>query len=436
MKNHRIKIIRGRIFNPLSFSNVKYYSDGALIYDDTGYIIFIGDYKDIPAEFKQNEMRHYPNSFILPGFIDCHTHIPQFDAIGLASDELLPWLEKYIFPLESKFSEKNYYISITDKFFDEVKSYGTTTLCAFSSSHYEATDYAFKSAQKSGIRAYIGKTMMDIGIPQELVANTDKNIDETIKLIEKWHGKSNGLLNYILSPRYAGSCSFDLMQKTSEIAKKYNLAIQTHLAENRNELKFIKQLFPKFNSYLQIYKEGGFLECNTLFAHCIYLDEHEIEQLTTSNCNIIHCPTSNIFLQSGFMPFFKYHSRNINICLGTDIAGGYSISILNEAKSSIETTKIIKIQSDEKRILTPINALYLSTLAGAKTLKIENITGNFQSGKYADFVIITPNYEINYDLSQEQILSKIIYCCSTQKVDATFVRGVKVWEKNSSTLSE
>ncbi len=428
MTKQRITIIRASIINPINFSEFKYYPDGVLIFDNEGYIIYIGEYKDIPFEYREQQVNHYPKSFILPGFIDCHTHIPQYDAMGLASDELLSWLDKYIFPLESKFAEQNYYTKIIDKFFDEAKSYGTTTICAFSSSHLKATDYAFESAKNSGIRAYIGKTMMDIGNQKKIISNTKQNIEDTIELIEKWHNKSYGLLNYILSPRYAGSCSLELMKHTNDLALKYKLPIQTHIAENKTELEFIRQLFPRYDNYLHIYKEAGFLDSHTLFAHCIYLDDNEIEELSTSNCSIVHCPTSNIFLQSGFMQFFRLYSRNINICLGTDIAGGFSLSMLNETRSCIENSKILKIQGSQNQILSSANAIYLSTLGGAKALNIDNITGNFDFGKSADFIIISPDFEINDN--PEQIISKIIYLCSSQKVDLTVVRGIKVWEKH------
>ncbi len=429
MESEKYHIIRGKMINPIDFDHCDFFPDGALVFNENGIIEFVGEYQKIPNRYLKFIYDDYREKIILPGLIDCHTHIPQYDAIGLASEELLEWLEKYIFPLESKFKEKSYYSKIIDKFFNEALSYGTTTICAFSSSHFESTDYAFRLAEKYGIRAFIGKTMMDIGNAEDLLFSVDLNIEDALKLIEKWNNKSDGLLHYILSPRYAGSCSMELMKKTSEIAKKYNVLVQTHFAENINELKYVKQLYPIFDSYLEIYQDAGFLDCNTLFAHCIYFNDIELEKLAKSGCSIIHCPTSNIFLQSGFMPYFKFYDKNIKVGLGTDVAGGYSLSILNEAKSSIEVSIIVKILEKDRRILSPVNAIYLATLGGAKALGIDSFTGNLKKDKSADFIILKPKFEMNDGIPIEQILSKIIYLNSTEKVFATYIKGRKVWEK-------
>jgi guanine deaminase len=407
--------------------SIHYYEDGLLIFDNHGQIDYCGEFID--DLFCQEINLNHTGSLIIPGLVDIHTHLPQFQARGNYSGELLDWLEKVIMPLESKFSDLRYAEKVTNDFFTKLISTGTTTVSLYSSHIPEATELAFTNANRCGIRAFIGNTLMDVeSQPSEL--NTLEIIYQSQKLIKKFH-HSNSLVQYILTPRYAGSCSMGLMKKCAEMALEHNLSIQTHIAENQAEVGFIKALFPKYDDYLSVYEAAGILNSKTILAHCIYLNNHELDLLLEKNASIAHCPASNRFLKSGIMPLQKYIELGCRIGLGTDIAGGYNISVLDEAREAIESSKYYSLFIDSNsEPISSSEAFYLATLGGADCLGIKSKTGSLDQGKDADFVIIDLfNYQA--DKSADGVLNNLFYATDNRRIMETWVKGNKIWGINS-----
>lgn len=422
-----MKAYRAIIINPVDKDRAEAYRDGFLVVNPDGIIEYCGESSDCPIKTVNLEIQDYSDHIILPGLIDTHVHLPQYSAIGRGKGELLDWLEKYIFPLETKFDEDEFAREQSKLFFEDALSYGTTTMSVYCSVHPCATDIAFETADKLGVRAFIGNSLMDENVPKELVEKS--SLAESKKIIDKWHGTDNSRLSYILTPRYAGCCSMELMRKCSEISKSEKLLIQTHIAENREELEFISKLYPNHKNYAEIYLDAGILNENTLLAHGVYLSEQEQKIIKDSGATICHCPNSNRFLQSGFMPLRKYFNNGMKISLGSDIAGGSSLSILNEAKEAIETTKARNIISypDREEVLSAEEALWLSTLAGAEVLKIDSLSGNLLEGKEADFIILDGNEIKDKSILNEDLISSLIYKYSEKRVMQTFVRGREVF---------
>ena len=418
-------ILKGNIINPVNESKTEILKDRYLIIEKGKIKLITGNKKEALAQISNKKIIDHKNDLILPGFVDVHTHIPQYPAIGQGKGDLLDWLEEYIFPLEQKFSDRIYAEYLSEKFFRSCLSFGTTTVSAYSSVHYDATDAAFESASKTGIRAFIGNSMMDVMNNRELFLNVEDNLNIAEKLTEKWH-RSSSILNYIVTPRYAGSCSFELLKAASEYANKNDLLIQTHLAENLNEINYIKKQFPDFDDYTEVYFKSGLLGDNAILAHCIHLSEKEINILRETNSKIAHCPTSNAFLSSGIMPFRKYHNDGLTIGLGSDVSAGYTLDLKNEAKNAIEFSKLYKTMSDKtKNEMRPEEAFYLMTLGGAKTLNIEDITGSIHEGKQADISIFENNFEngsIEDFENIEEIFGKLIYS-GGKRAMKTYVKG-------------
>jgi guanine deaminase len=390
-----------------------------------GRIVFIGNKEEAKAKYINDTIYDHNGSIMLPGLIDLHTHLPQYRAIGLGKGTLLEWLEGYIFPEEEKFKDKKYTKALAKKFFRELLEHGTTTAVIFGPAQRDATDIAFQEAEKAGIRLFMGKTMMDIGITK-LTSSTNQNISDSLSLAEKWHRKNDGLLNYIILPRYAGSCSYELMRNAADIAKANGLMIQTHIAENKEEIKYIANLYPEFDSYLNIYEKAGIIGENAQFVHCIYLSDREIEILNQSGSSIIHCPVSNRYLQSGIMPLNDHLQKGIPVGLGTDIAGGYSFSVLNEAREAIESTKSYNIAHNARNSpITAEKSLKMATIEAAKILGISMETGSLEVGKSADMLVLDVQNIID-DLSKENtssIISKIIYRFQDTQIKKVYVRG-------------
>jgi guanine deaminase len=218
------------------------------------------------------------------------------------------------------------------------------------------------------------------------------------------------------------------MKKIGNLAKKTGVYIQTHLSENINEIATTLKLFPKYKSYTEIYSKAGILGSKTIVAHCVHLKPSEIQLIKKSKTKIAHCPSSNRFLSSGIMPFRKYENLNLDIGLGTDVAGGYSLSMFNEMKEAIESSKTANIYLKTGEPMSVAEAFYLATLGGAKVLSMDKKIGSLEPGKKADFIIIDhkkadPNGEY---MEPKQILSKLIYRCDASMIKNVYVEGEKL----------
>lgn len=425
------KRLEGKILNPND--------NGAVSLIDNGYVEFdekTGKILDVGYENKKNDKENPKSldSILIPGLIDLHSHIPQLPGVAKNADELLPWLKNHIFPLEIKFSDLGYAEKVARFFFKEAIKFGTTTVVAYGSIHKEATDVLFEVAKEIGIRAFIGKVMMDRDMkryPEELPLMS-RNIKDSLDLAKKWHNSNNGLLQYIFSPRFAASCSMRLLEKTARVAKEGGFFIQTHLAENQSEIHFIKSLFERERHRIptntHIFKKSNLLGEKTLLAHCLYLSTPELQLIKESGSKIVHCPTSNIFLQSGFMPLRRYQHYEIPIGLGTDVAGGYSLSMFNTMRDTIETSKIVNLINDNKvyPFLQPKEVFWIATLGNAKILNLDKKIGSLQPGKEADIVAIKPEPSFSFYNSSDtidNILENLIYLPHTYKISSVYIAG-------------
>lgn len=427
-----VYFVKAKILNPKPDGSISFIPNGIIEFDTiSGKICSIG--AEARSRDKNKRVYDFKDYFLIPGLIDLHSHIPQLPGVSKNASELIPWLKNHIFPLEIKFDNHSYVRHIAEFFFTEALHFGTTCIVAYSSVHKEATDIVFEVANNIGIRAFIGKAMMDRDMNKYPLPlpHWRENIKDSLELARKWHGTDNGRLNYILLPRFGGSSSMKLLEKTSEVAQSENLFIQTHLSENRNEINYVKSLFPNCSTNTHIFKKSKLLGEKTLLVHCLHLSQFELQIIEETNSKIVHCPTSNIFLQSGYLPLRRYQSHNIEIGLGTDVAGGYSLSMFNEMKNAIETSKIVNLNAPnlKKNILTASEAFWMATLGNARILKMNNVIGSLEVGKDADFVLIKPNNKFAFYCNNENvenILLNLIYLPHTYSIEKVFIRGEEI----------
>lgn len=424
-------IYKALIISSKNKNTLDIYNPGFLVVSKKGFIEKVGK-MDPRKKYKNYRFFDYSDDLICPGFIDVHNHLPQYAFAGIGEKELLPWLEKYTFPRENMFKNKKIAQVSAQVFFEDLIRNGTTTTLTYVTIHKSATDIAFEYAKKSKIRACIGKVMMDQNSPKFLTETTERSLEDSIELINKWHAYNDRLF-YVLTPRFAITCTFKLMESIGKIARLKNVYIQTHLAENIGEIQFTKKLFPKYKNYTDIYHQAGLLGSKTIMAHGIYLNDTEIRILKETKTKIAHCPTSNRFLISGIMPFRKYQKENLEMGLGTDVAGGYSLSMFNEMKEAIENSKYLFLFSKGKSgsPMTLMEAFYLATLGGAKVLSMKDKIGSLEKGKKADFLIIDhekidPMGNRSNYLKPEQILSKLIYRGNFSIIKNVYIEGEKV----------
>lgn len=421
-------IYKAIILSAKTSKTLDFLNPGFLVVGKDGLIEEVGK-TDPRRKYKGYRFFDYSDRVICPGFVDTHNHLPQYAFAGIGGEELLPWLKNYTFPRERMFKTDRVAKDSATVFFADLIKNGTTTTLTYTTIHKSATDIAFMAAQKAGLRAIIGKVMMDQNSPAYLTEKTDRSIADSMELIEKWHGKE-GRLFYAFTPRFAISCSFGLMEEVGRIAREKGVYIQTHLAENRAEIAFTHKLFPKYKSVTDVYDKAGLLGPKTIMAHAIYLCEEERKRLKETKTKIAHCPTSNRFLSSGIMPFRAYQNEGLSMGLGTDVAGGYSLSMLSEMREGIENSKLLNLFSSGKAgvPMTITEAFYLATLGGAKVLSMEKQIGSLEKGKQADFLVINhskadPMGAKSLYLKPDQILSKLIYRGTADMIERVLVGG-------------
>ncbi|MCU0426867.1 MAG: guanine deaminase [Candidatus Kapabacteria bacterium] len=432
-----MRLYSGFIVNPLENTGgnvcvLEYIPEGAIVVGDYGQIEFVGTRIDALHEFEGVPEEAFGDAMILPGLVDTHVHLPQYEAAAIGTGELLDWLNTYIFPLEARFADEEYAHLRSQRFFYDAVRLGTTTMSVYCSSHRRATDIAFEAAFHAGLRVCMGKTMMDFGAPENILHSSEKNIADSLALAKAWSGAGSGRLLYTLTPRFAGSCSRELLKQTGEVARTEGFRIQTHLSENPAELRYIAELFPEHASYTDVYHAYGILTDKTIMAHSIYLSPQEKMLLKAHHCSIAHCPCSNRFLQSGVMALRQMLTEGFRIGLGTDVAGGPSLSVLNEAKEAAESSKTWNIlhRGEEMPAISAEESLWLATLGGAQALGLDDIVGNFRVGKEADFIVCQPDEALPQHSSfQEpaQRLARLVYGASPNVVQKTVVQGKVVY---------
>jgi guanine deaminase len=334
----------------------------------------------------------------------------------------LDWLNRYIVPSERAFADLKTADDMAKRFFKKLILNGTTTAAIYTTIHARATDHAFKIARESGVRAVIGKVMMDQYAPPELQEETRRSLKDSEALCAKWHGACGGRLMYAFTPRFAPTCSEELMTETGELAREAGAYIQTHIAETLPENARVKELFPDYKDYTEVYEENGLLTPKTVLGHGIYLSMDEMGRIARAKAKVAHCPTSNFFLKSGRMSVDLIEEHGITFGLGTDVGAGTSMSLFTTMRHADYIQPHLTVM--------PAKAFYLATLGGAKTLSLESETGNLKPDKSADFCVvdickIDPRYKLN-DLSADEILSLLMYRGDGRVVKEAYVAGDKL----------
>lgn len=429
--------LRGFLIDAPEYGRLRSWSDGALIIDD-GQIAEIGDYETLSRKPRTQPVRWLQSKrvAVFPGLIDLHTHLPQYPAVAHGTSELLPWLRTQIFPLEREFTGPKGRRE-AGAFFPELARHGTTTAMIYTAIFEDSTDAAFHAAVKSGLRIIMGKMMMDVGSygnlqPTKIVSIS---LHESERLCKTWHGASEGLVEYAFSPRFAVACSEKLMRGAAELAAQYGAYLQTHLAENREEIEKVRNQFSWAQDYTEVYEKYGLLGPRTVLGHCIHLSDRERAAIAAAGASVAHCPSANLFLRSGILPLEKVRAAGLRVGLGTDVAAGPELNLWQVMRSAIESQKARSFYEPETPIPSPASALYLATQGAAEALGKGGTIGSFEIGKDADLTLMDFGALLPYrqnaknaaDLTAEDIVSLCIYRGGPQAVLETFVRGRSIY---------
>src|SRR5256714_1782361 len=361
--------LRGFLIDAPEFGTLRARPNGAVLIDN-GKILDIGDYDDL-RRLRPNSINWIDRrgSAIFPGLIDCHTHLPQYSVVARGESELLPWLRQHIFPVEREFTGPKARAEAPQFFRDLVRN-GTTTVMAFAAIYEDSCEFGFEAAKESGIRAILGKMMMDLGSygQQQPKKVLSLSLLESERLCRKWHRTDEGRLEYAFSPRFAVTCSEKMMRGAAELAARLEAYLQTHLAENREELEKVHHLYMNARDYTHVYDKSGMLTTHTVLGHCIHLNPREIAAIAGAQASVAHCPSSNLFLGSGLIKLDQLLKAGIPVGLGSDVAAGPELDMWQVMRAAIEVQKARSAYEPNLRQLPGREAIFLATHARAPRL--------------------------------------------------------------------
>jgi len=353
---------------------------------------------------------------VLPGFIQTHIHLCQTLFRGAADDlSLIDWLKKRIWPMEAAHTAESIRASAQLGIAELMKG-GTT--CALTMETVRHTEEVLRVVEETGFRATVGKCMMDKGddLPPELHEQTRASIDESLRLIDEWHGKADGRIRCCFAPRFAVSCTRELLAEVAKLARERGVMIHTHASENKSECEMVERETGLRNvAYLY---SLGIADAHVVLAHCIHLDEEELTTLARTKTNVAHCPSSNLKLGSGIAPVADMLARGISVSLGAD---GAPCNNRLDMFTEMRTAALLQKALHGPELLPASKALRMATIDGARALGLADELGSLEVGKRADVIVVDLN---NLHAAPEtDVVSSLVYSAQGSDVRTTMIDG-------------
>ncbi|WP_317179710.1 guanine deaminase [Lelliottia amnigena] len=413
--------------------------DEVMVYEPDGIVAFGGGKithfgpaevieKQLPPD---TEITNYgPDSLISAGFLDSHVHFPQTPMIGAFGEQLLDWLNTYTFPMERRYADKTFASAVAKMFLNECLKNGITTSCVYCTVYPQSVDALFEEADRLGMRIAGGKVMMDRNAPDYLLDTAQTSYEESKALIEKWHGHNR--IMYAITPRFAPTSSPEQLAVAGALWDEYpDCYMQTHIAENLEEIEWVKSLFPERKGYLDVYDHYGLCRPRAVFGHGIHLTEDELCTMHQTGSAIAHCPTSNFFLGSGFFNARRamQEERPVRVGIGTDLGAGTSFSMLTTLNEAYKAAQL------NDYALTAAQAYYMATRGTAHAMYIDDKVGSIAPGMEADIVVLdmksTPiiDYRMQFVKDIYEALFVQMTLGDDRAIQATYIAGIKRYSR-------
>ena len=420
-----MKIYKAHILYTKERSRFEVLENGYVAVGEDGRVKGVS--KDLSALGGEKEqVIDFGDKLLIPAMNDMHVHAPQVHNQGVAMDlELLPWLQNYTFPEESKYADTAYAERMYRRFLHTQWLFGTMRSVVFGTVHTESTRLLMKLYQEAGMGALVGKVAMNRHCPEALCEDVEAAVEGNEKLIAEFN-KPDALVRPIITPRFVPSCTPELLKACGELAAKYHLPVQSHLSENTSEIAWVAELEPESESYGDAYNRYGlFGQTPTIMAHCVWTRGKELELMKRNGVMVAHCPTSNFNLSSGMAPIRTLLDEGVGIGLGSDISGGHDLNMFRMLVYAIQVSKMHYQLDHEKNFLTLPETFWIATKsAGSFFGKV----GSFEPGYDFDALVIDDAVLYPAEYSLVHRLERYIYLGDDRQIVHRFCRGREIPE--------
>ncbi len=412
--------LKGNILEALSPDILGVHPNSYLVLENGAVV---GIYPDLPENMAEASVEDYGDALILQSFADMHLHGPQYEFMGTGMDKpLLQWLESYAFPTEERYADPAYARDHYRILAEDLIRNGTTRVAMFSSLHTDSTLILMEELEKAGVTGYVGKVNMDRNAPPYLCETTEESEQETLRWLEA--SKAFTLVKPILTPRFAPSCTERLLAFLGRLKAERDLPVQSHLSENLGEIALVGELFPDCRQYWEVYDKYGLFDDRTLMAHCVHSDERERAAMKLRGVHPVHCASSNNSLMSGISPVAQMLREDQSVCLGSDVSGGTTLSMLRTMANSICAAKDRgSMMQDADQVISIEQAYYMATSAGQSFMGYK--TG-FAAGERLHAVVLDdtglpklPN------ITLRERLIRAVYRLDDRHIRAVYSEGVR-----------
>lgn len=436
MTIHPPKGLRGFLIDAPEPGRLRGVRDGAVLIED-GVIAAAGPFDEVRRAPGAERVKwlHSPEAVIVPGLVDLHAHLPQYPVVARPDDTLLPAMPREVVPIERQFNAAAAR-EFAPLFFEALARNGTTCAALYATIYEDSCDAAFDAAERSGMRVILGKVMMDADGFGDLRPEKSAavSLERSERLCRKWHGRDGGRLEYAFTPRSLATCSQELLREAALMARKFDAYLQTHLAESAHELEVLRARFPSQRGAVDVFEAMEVLGPRALFAGGIRLDAEAARRLGAAGATVVHCPTSNLFLNHGIAPLDRLQEAGVRLALGSDVGGGPELSLWSVMRGAIEAQKA-RAFYEKASVPTPATLFHLATRGAAIALGKDRLLGTLDVGKDADLVAIDLASALPYrgrgnmhsDLSAEEVITLLVYRGGPANVIETFVRGTSVY---------
>jgi cytosine/adenosine deaminase-related metal-dependent hydrolase len=349
-------------------------------------------------------------AYLLPGFIQTHIHLCQTLFRGYADDlALLEWLKTRIWPMEAAHTPASLAAAAQQAAAELLRS-GTTTVMTMETVH--DTDAVFEALEPMGLRAVVGKCMMDADadVPARLIEETARSIDESVAIAKRWHGRADGRLRAAFAPRFAVSCSRELLEAVARLATEHQLVIHTHASESRDEIALIRSRTGRKN--IDYLADIGLTSPQLCLAHCVWVDDDEQSLIAERGVKVLHCPGSNLKLGSGLAPVVEMRAKGISVSLGAD---GAACNNHLDMFEEMRLAAVLQSVRHKPGALTARDVVWMATREGAKALGLDHEIGSIEPGKKADLILVDAHGVDPY--------SAVVYASRGTDVRTTIVDG-------------